>query len=155
MAVTGRLVLLVEETGGPGENHHPVTSHWQTWSHDVAHLALIRIRTHNISGCCWPDIKSVFRTKINIFKKTWLFIAQLTSSIQWEFEFNKRWAFFHQTSHIHWSLANQILVNINIINGSFFHFSFFIYSKFIQPYRLSNNYCLMPHQINITFVKRF
>ena len=35
-------VLLVEETGGPGENHQPVTSHVQ--------LALIEIRTHNISG---------------------------------------------------------------------------------------------------------
>jgi hypothetical protein len=25
-------VLLVEETGGPGENHRPVASHWQTLS---------------------------------------------------------------------------------------------------------------------------
>jgi hypothetical protein len=25
-------VLLVEETGVPGENHRPVTSHWQTLS---------------------------------------------------------------------------------------------------------------------------
>ena len=29
------LVLLVEETGVPGENHQPVASHWQTLSHDV------------------------------------------------------------------------------------------------------------------------
>jgi hypothetical protein len=43
-------VLLVEETGGPGENHRPVTSHWQTLSHNVVHIALIAIRTHNISG---------------------------------------------------------------------------------------------------------
>jgi len=28
-------VLLVEETGGPGENHQPVISHWQTFSHNV------------------------------------------------------------------------------------------------------------------------
>jgi len=28
-------VLLVEETGGPGENHQPATSHWQTLSHNV------------------------------------------------------------------------------------------------------------------------
>jgi hypothetical protein len=26
---------LVEETGVPGENHWPVTSHWQTLSHNV------------------------------------------------------------------------------------------------------------------------
>jgi hypothetical protein len=41
---------LVDETGGPGENHRPVASHWQTLSHNVVHLALIEIRTHNISG---------------------------------------------------------------------------------------------------------
>ena len=30
-----RSVLLVEETGVPGENQRPVASHWQTLSHDV------------------------------------------------------------------------------------------------------------------------
>ena len=30
-----RSVLLVEETGIPGENHRPVASHWQTLSHSV------------------------------------------------------------------------------------------------------------------------
>ena len=48
--ISWRSVLLVEETRGPGENHRPVTSHWQTWSHNVVHLALIEIRTNNISG---------------------------------------------------------------------------------------------------------
>ena len=43
-------VLLVEETGVPGEKHRPVASHWQTLSHNVVHLALIGIRNHNISG---------------------------------------------------------------------------------------------------------
>jgi hypothetical protein len=42
-----RSVLFVEETG---ENHRSVASHWQTLSHTVVHLALIEIRTHNISG---------------------------------------------------------------------------------------------------------
>ena len=40
----------LEETGGPGENNRPVASHWQTLSHNVVHLALIEIRTHNIIG---------------------------------------------------------------------------------------------------------
>ena len=40
----------MEETGGPGVNHQPVASHWQTVSHNVVHLALIEIRTRNISG---------------------------------------------------------------------------------------------------------
>jgi len=41
-----RSVLLVEETGGPRENHRPIASHWQTLSHNVVHLVLIEIRTH-------------------------------------------------------------------------------------------------------------
>jgi len=40
----------VEETGGHIENHRPVASNRQTLSHNVVHLALIEIRTHNISG---------------------------------------------------------------------------------------------------------
>jgi len=32
-----RSVLLVEETEGSGENHQPVSSHWQTLSHNVVH----------------------------------------------------------------------------------------------------------------------
>ena len=48
--ISWRSVLLMEETGVPGENHRPVTSHRQTLSHNVVHLALIEIRTHNISG---------------------------------------------------------------------------------------------------------
>jgi len=43
-------VLLVEETGGPRENHRPVASHWQTLSHNAVHLSLIEIRNHNIRG---------------------------------------------------------------------------------------------------------
>jgi hypothetical protein len=38
------------ETRVPGENHRPVANHWQTLSHNVLHLVLIEIRTHNISG---------------------------------------------------------------------------------------------------------
>ena len=30
-----RSVLLVEETGGPGENHRSVAIHWQTLSHKI------------------------------------------------------------------------------------------------------------------------
>ena len=48
--ISWRSVLLVGETGEPGENHRPVASHWQTLSHNVEHLALIEIRIHNISG---------------------------------------------------------------------------------------------------------
>jgi hypothetical protein len=42
-------VLLWKETGGPCENYRHVASHWQTLSHNGAHLALIWFRTHKIS----------------------------------------------------------------------------------------------------------
>ena len=64
--ISWRSVLLVEETGVPGENDRPVASHWQTLSHNVTsstlrheldsnshnvlYMALIAIRTHKISG---------------------------------------------------------------------------------------------------------
>jgi hypothetical protein len=30
--ISWRSVLLVEETGVPGENHWPAASHWKTWN---------------------------------------------------------------------------------------------------------------------------
>jgi len=48
--ISWRSVLLVEETGVPGENHIPDTSRLQTLSHNVLYLALSGIRTHNFSG---------------------------------------------------------------------------------------------------------
>ena len=38
--ISWQSILLVEETGVPGENHRPVTSHWQTFSHNVVHLTM-------------------------------------------------------------------------------------------------------------------
>ena len=48
--ISGRSALLVEETGGPGENYRPVSSHWQTLSPNGVHLSQVEIRIHNISG---------------------------------------------------------------------------------------------------------
>jgi hypothetical protein len=48
--ISWRSILLVKEIGGPGENNRSVASRWQTLSHNVVHLALIEVRTHNISG---------------------------------------------------------------------------------------------------------
>jgi hypothetical protein len=57
-AISWQSLLLVEETG---ENHWPVTSHWQTLSHNVVSRTprLSRIRTHNISGVSVVVISSV------------------------------------------------------------------------------------------------
>jgi hypothetical protein len=46
-AISWWSVLLVEETGGPGENQRPVASHGQTLSHNALHLALTEIVTEN------------------------------------------------------------------------------------------------------------
>jgi hypothetical protein len=34
-AISWQSVLMVKETGVPGENHRPVTSHLQTLSHNI------------------------------------------------------------------------------------------------------------------------
>ena len=46
------LVLFIEETRVPGENHRPATSHWQTLSHNVVSSTphLSGIETCNVSG---------------------------------------------------------------------------------------------------------
>ena len=51
-AISSWSVLLVEETGGPGKNHRPVVSHWQTLSHNVVSSTprLGGIRTHDVLG---------------------------------------------------------------------------------------------------------
>jgi len=66
--ISWRSVLLLEATRGPVENHRPVTSHWQTLSHNIVHLALIErfevttsvvIGTDCILGSCnhnWDQI---------------------------------------------------------------------------------------------------
>jgi hypothetical protein len=43
VALSWRSVLLVEETGGPGENHRPEASHWQTLSHNTIMIMLYRV----------------------------------------------------------------------------------------------------------------
>jgi hypothetical protein len=50
--ISWRSVLLVEETGVPGEKHRPATSHWQTLSHNVVSSTpcLSGNQTYNVSG---------------------------------------------------------------------------------------------------------
>jgi hypothetical protein len=50
--ISWRSVVLVEDTGVPGEIHRPVAGHWQTLSHNVVSSTphLSEIRTLNVSG---------------------------------------------------------------------------------------------------------
>ena len=67
-----RSVLLVEETGGPGENHRPVASHWQTlmfytssWSRFELTTSVV-IGTDSIGSCKPPiDWSSSYVGKFN------------------------------------------------------------------------------------------
>ena len=52
--ISWRSVLLVEETGGPGENHRPAACHWQLLSYNVVsnHGTPCHERDSN-SQCLW------------------------------------------------------------------------------------------------------
>jgi hypothetical protein len=56
-------VLLVEETGVPGENNRPVANHWQTWPHNVVsstpHHGLESISQYDITLWHLIQIKTI------------------------------------------------------------------------------------------------
>jgi hypothetical protein len=63
--INGSTKCYKELSGGQGENHRPVASHWHTLSHNVVHLALVEIPTNNISGDstdCIGSCKSNYHT---------------------------------------------------------------------------------------------
>ena len=91
LIISWRSVLLVEETGLPGENHRPVASHWQTLSHIVVSSTplLSGIRTHNLVvvgtnyiGCC-----------------TFIYHAITTTTDQWHLCCNSIYILSIVTSH--------------------------------------------------------
>jgi hypothetical protein len=71
--ISWRSVLLVEETGVPGENHRPIASNWQTLSHNVVSstLHLSGIRTHSVvmgTNCIFILFFSIYKFYFLTFK---------------------------------------------------------------------------------------
>jgi hypothetical protein len=73
-AISWRSVLLVEETRGPGKNHRPVASHWQTLSHNVVRLALIGMRTQ------FAALHVRWYKTIRVYIKVWPDNSELTKN---------------------------------------------------------------------------
>jgi hypothetical protein len=68
----------IEETGVLGENQRPVTSHWQTLSHNVvlSTLRLREIRTHNVSGDRQRKIYTIYILYIYVYGYNYYFSCQ-------------------------------------------------------------------------------
>ena len=61
--ISKRLVLLVEETRVPGENHGHDVSHWQTLSHYTSPCAGFKLSTLVVIGTdCTGSCKSNYHT---------------------------------------------------------------------------------------------
>jgi hypothetical protein len=85
-------VLLVEETGVPGENHQPVACHWQTFSYNVLSSTLCQIQLpydHDHEGPLsvhgyLTEWKITFQQGIDIFReKNW--------KTRWHNSYKNRW----------------------------------------------------------------
>jgi hypothetical protein len=92
-----KLNLLMEETGGPGENHLTAESHWQALSHNVVHLALIEVRTHNISGSCKSRTRRppFFFKEINMYNNIMVKLYSFTLHVRVIFIFLTLHCWYH------------------------------------------------------------
>ena len=97
-AISWQSVLMRKETGVPGENHQPVTSHRQTSSHNVVSSTpcLSGVRTHNISLVviytdCTGSWKSNYHTITTIRAPwgRWEFSKKIGLRVCWKYNFNK------------------------------------------------------------------
>jgi hypothetical protein len=75
LVISWRSVLLVGETGVPGENPRPVASHWQTLSHNAVHLVLIKIRIKKIAIQNWKYAKRCLSTSTNTTVVYWTYLC--------------------------------------------------------------------------------
>ena len=123
--ISWRSVLLVEETGVPGENHWPVANHWHTLSHNVVlsllfymwlwHGNLYRVSPFQVyctSTSCLPCDLEFF-----MFAVIKTFVTDISASTG----------------------RNDFILDIWLLHGELYHVSPF------QVYRIST-FCL-PHDL--------
>jgi hypothetical protein len=104
-------VLLVEESGVPGENHRPVASHWQTLSHNVFikftslwtgfELTTLVVIGTECTGSCKSNYHTIITTTApeydeerglrknrslahNTNSRTWIISSKINSTKVWE-----------------------------------------------------------------------
>jgi hypothetical protein len=104
--ISWRSVLLVEETGVPGEKHWPAASHWQTLSYNVVHFAL-----RGIFRNFWINqkLKMVTTSEINSYigrygKKTEMFFfsTEATNFIKLKLYMHKYWMSLYKIMFFMW-----------------------------------------------------
>ena len=91
--ISWRSVLLMEETGVPGENHRPVANHWQTWSLNVV------FSTHRLS-------------RVRFFKNHWPFSLEHTRPCCCKDVYNQH---ILQESLWRWIVIVFILIHVYVI----------------------------------------
>ena len=110
--ISWRSVLLVEETGIPGENHRPVARNWQT----LSHLTMNGVQTHNFvvigtdfTGSCKSNYHTIANTMAHAKSRKWefsnvfftLFIYK-NKLKDWSLSSNiKTWANLHSYCTVH------------------------------------------------------
>jgi hypothetical protein len=84
-----RSVLLMVETRGPGENHRPVVSHWQTLSHTSPWMGVepttpLAIGTDCI-GSCKSNYHAITATTAPSIIEWYIFITVMLNSLSCSF----------------------------------------------------------------------
>ena len=126
--ISWRSILLTGETSVPGENHQPVTSHWQTLSYNVVHLpwagfeltTLVMIGTDWIGSCNPTTIRSWPQQPLINFKT----ILKLKKSFYSNSNFllvKSRWLSLWHLPHIRPFYNKSLARNLQV---------FFIYQNF-------------------------
>jgi hypothetical protein len=121
-------VLLVEETGGPGENHWSVASHWQTLSHNVVHLALVEIWTHNISGYRHWMVKFINWGNQSNRKEKISNMLQIINKL-----YHKMLHWIHLAMAVRSTATSDIYINLKILKNSWIYAIYVMLFKNATP----------------------